>query len=182
VARGNRGRWVALDYVVTRRDIERAYDCIRDEMTRLYGKSGLPVAAAYHGLQRVNRHSFYAPANDFGWANLFVNAPAKRYGANEFTGVFAPGSTIVKESFVFDVDGSVGVGPLFYMIKMQPGFNAESGDWKFVEADLDDHVAETKGVNGEATARCIVCHGKRRTQDCLFFIKPHPKFAKMPEK
>ena len=42
---------------------------------------------------------------------------------------------IVKESFIFDINGYISVGPLFYIVKMEDGFNKASNDWKFVEVD-----------------------------------------------
>ena len=78
---------------------------------------------------------------------------------------------IVKESFVFDIDGKITVGPLFYMEKMEKGFNKSSNDWKFVEVDLEGTYVETVKFNPAATQKCISCHGKRKKTDFLYFIK-----------
>jgi len=164
-------KWIALDYVIAENDVVAAYKCISEEMFNTYKKSKLEVALTFRNWLQVNKISFYAPANDFGWGNVFVNKIADKYKKNEYVSSFDKGSVIVKESFVFDIDGKITVGPLFYMLKMEKGFNKSSNDWKFVEVGLDGTHVETAKFNPAATQKCISCHGKRKKTDFLYFIK-----------
>jgi len=164
-------KWIALDYVITENDVVAAYKCISEEMLNIYKKSKLEVALNFRNWLRVNKISFYAPANDFGWGNVYVNRIANKYKENKYISNFDKGSVIVKESFVFDINGTISVGPLFYMMKMEKRFNKASNDWKFVEVDLDGTHVETVRSNPAATQNCIGCHGKRSNSDFLYFIK-----------
>lgn len=165
------GKWVALDQVISETDLEVAYDCISSVMLDYYQLSNLNVSYKYRDWTKVNDISFYAPANDFGWANIYVNDKAKKYAANKYISDFEIGGIIVKESFTFDIKGGVDSGPLFFMEKMKPGYNPSSNDWKFVEVNLDGSFSETGGQNSELTQRCIQCHKRRKQSDFLFFIK-----------
>ena len=169
-AKINIGKWVALDFVIDERDLRDAYSCISDEMLSAYKNSKLNITYKYRNWLRVNNISVYAPANDFGWANVFVNKPAEKYSENVFNSQFAAGSVIVKESFIFDVNGDISIGPLFYMEKMQKEFNPNSGDWKFVEVNVDGSYSETNGMGSETTVNCIECHSRRKDTDYLFFL------------
>ena len=171
LARNISGKWIALDYVITEKDVVAAYKCISEEMLHIYKKSKLEVALNFRNWLRVNKISFYAPANDFGWGNVYVNRIADKYKENKYISSFDKGSVIVKESFVFDINGTISVGPLFYMMKMEKRFNKASNDWKFVEVDLDGTHVETVRSNPAATQNCIGCHGKRSNSDFLYFIK-----------
>ena len=166
------GRWIALDSVISEKNLFDAYGCIANKMMTLYKKSKLDVVSKYRNWMKVNKVSFFAPANDFGWGNIFVNDIAKKYKKNQFIGEFSEGSIIVKESFIFDIDGYITVGPLFYMKKMEKGFNKKSNNWKFVEVDLDGSFIETSKSDPLSTKRCIKCHGKREGSDFLYFINP----------
>ena len=170
-ARKKSGKWVALDYVITKKDLVAAYKCISKEILNTYTKIDFGAALNFRDWLKVNEVSFYAPANDFGWANIFVNKTAEKYKINKYISEFDKGSIIVKESFVFDINGYVSVGPLFYMVKMEEGFNTESNNWKFVEVSYDGTLVETNRSDPKATQRCIKCHGKRKTTDFLYFIK-----------
>ena len=167
------GKWIALDYVITEKDVVSAYKCISEEMLHIYKNSKLQVALNFRNWLRVNKISFYAPANDFGWGNVYVNRIADKYKENKYISNFDKGSVIVKESFLFDINGGISVGPLFYMMKMEKGFNKESNDWKFVEVDLDGTHVETVRSNTAATQKCIECHGRKINSDFLYFIKPN---------
>jgi hypothetical protein len=170
-ARRTAGRWVALDHILNKNDVRRAYGCISDAMLKSYQRTDLEIPNIYRGWLRANENIFYAPANNYGWANIFVNKKAIKYKNSKYKSKFEVGSIIIKESFVFDIEGNVSVGPFFYMEKMNTDFNKESEDWKFLEIFDDGTYAETGGVNSAKTGRCIRCHQKRRTSDFLFFIK-----------
>jgi hypothetical protein len=170
-SRKKSGKWIALDYIISRKDVVAAYKCISEEMLNTYKKMGFRVALNFRNWLKVNEVSFYAPANDFGWGNIFVNKIAEKYKINKYISDFEKGSIIVKESFVFDINGYISVGPLFYMEKMEKGFNIESNDWKFVEVNYDGTLIETNRLDPKATQRCIKCHGKRKNTDFVYFIK-----------
>ena len=142
-ARKKSGTWIALDYIITKKDIAAAYKCISKEILNTYRKSDSRVALNFRNWLKVNKISFYAPANDFGWGNIFVNKIAEKYEINKYISDFSKGSIIVKESFVFATNGYISVSPLFYMVKMEKGFNIASNDWKFVEVNYDGTLVET---------------------------------------
>jgi hypothetical protein len=167
----NRGRWIALDRVITQSDLIYAYNCISENMLSVYKKSNSDVVLNYRKWLKVNKISFYAPANNFGWGNVFVNKIAEKYKLKKYISDFEKGSIIAKESFVFDLQGNILVGPLFYMVKMKKGFNEISNDWKFVEVGLDGSLIETIRSNKDLTRRCIQCHSTQRSKDFLYFIK-----------
>ena len=73
LARKKSGKWIALDHVITKKNVADAYECISKEMLNAYKKSKLDVALIFRNWLKVNKISFYAPANDFGWGNIFVN-------------------------------------------------------------------------------------------------------------
>lgn len=167
----NSGRWIALDKVISEKNLKTAYDCLSEYMLRVYQKNELEIPFKYRNWKRVNKVSFYAPANDFGWVNVFVNRQAEKYSLNRFSSKFTEGSIIVKEGFTFDISGRVDVGPLFYMTKMGKGYNKGSNNWKFTEVNVDGSYAETGGHNSELTIRCVKCHSRRKDSDYLFFLK-----------
>lgn len=165
------GRWIALDKVISAKDLEDAYECLSDKMLKVYQNGKLDVPQKYRNWKRVNDVSFYAPANDFGWVNVFVNRTADKYSLNRYISEFKEGSIIVKEGYTFDISGRSDIGPLFYMEKMKQGYNEESRDWKFTEVDVDGTYAEMGGHNSELTKRCVKCHTRRQDSDFLFFLK-----------
>jgi len=166
----NIGKWVALDRVITSSDLIYAYDCIEKYMLKAYKNSPSDIVPKYRGWLKVNKSIFYAPANDYGWGNIFVNNKAEKYKYNKYISDFEKGSIIVKESFVFDLRGKISPGPLFYMLKMGKGFNKISNDWKFVEVGSDGSFIETNDSDKEATKRCIHCHSAKMKNDFLFFL------------
>jgi hypothetical protein len=165
------GRWIALDKIISARDLEATYECLSDKMLKIYQKEQLEVPQKYRTWKRVNDVSFYAPANDFGWVNVFVNREADKYSLNKYTSEFKEGSIIVKEGYTFDISGRSDIGPLFYMEKMKQGYNEESNDWKFTEVNVDGTYAEMGGHDSELTKRCVKCHTRRKDSDFLFFLK-----------
>ena len=168
---GKRGRWIALDYAIKPTDVREGYKCISSKMENAYKKSGLEVASHFRKWMKVNEKSFYAPANNYGWANIFVNDHASKYKLNRFVSKFTEGSIIAKESFVFDLEGRIEIGPLFFMVKMHDGYNPSANDWKFVEVELNGQ-SDSSDENASAdNQRCIHCHSKRKSSDFLYFIK-----------
>ena len=167
----NSGRWIALDKVISTNDLKVTYECLSEEMLKSYQRRKLKVPLEYRKWDRVNDVSFYAPANDFGWVNVFVNSYARKYSLNRYTSKFKEGSIIVKEGYTFDISGRADIGPLFYMEKMKKGFNKDSNDWKFTEVNVDGTYAEMGGHNSELTKRCVKCHTRRKDSDFLFFLK-----------
>jgi len=169
--RKNSGRWIALDKVISIKDLKTAYGCLSEDMLRVYQKKKLEIPFKYRNWKRVNKVAFYAPANDFGWVNVFVNRKAEKYSLNKYTSEFDVGSIIVKEGYTFDISGRADIGQLFYMEKMKNGFNAGGNNWKYTEINADGSYAETGGHNTDLTKRCIECHDRRKDTDFLYFLK-----------
>ena len=80
-----------------------------EEMLNIYKKSKLEVALNYRSWLRVNKIGFYAPANNFGWGNVYVNRISNKYKDNKYISSFDKESVIVKEIFLFDINGTISV-------------------------------------------------------------------------
>jgi hypothetical protein len=83
-----------------------------------------------------------------------------------------PGAMIVKDSFTVTGQGAILTGPLFLMEKMDAGFNARDGDWRYMMIGPDGTIAGLSGgVNSRNVEFCAECHNAAPTShDRLFFM------------
>jgi hypothetical protein len=89
----------------------------------------------------------------------------------ENAGILPAGAIIAKDSFVVAKDGSLTLGPLFVMEKMEKGFSYVSGDWRYSMVMPDgSFFGETNGENAERVEFCIGCHLAREKYDHLYFV------------
>ena len=89
----------------------------------------------------------------------YANEWAKAYGAFENAGTFPAGSALAKPSFSVKGNGKASLGPLFLMEKMEAGFNAASGDWRYTMIMPNGSVfGTTNGKNSKKVEFCIGCH------------------------
>jgi hypothetical protein len=72
------------------------------------------------------------------------------------------GATIVKEKYWNEKDPK----PSAYtaMIKREPGFDAEHGDWEYLHVELGEKPVVTRGV----IKSCVQCHSIAKEKDYLF--------------
>jgi hypothetical protein len=110
------------------------------------------------------------------------HAPSVRYFANESawvhlredgTGPLPSGATIVKEKWLSNSDGLRALIAYAAMIKREPGYDPDRGDWEYVYVELTD---DGERVQRGKLQTCIDCHARARPTDYLF--RTHLKDAK----
>ena len=79
-------------------------------------------------------------------------------------------TVLAKDSFLVRPNGKMGAGPLFLMEKMVVGFNAESGDWRYMLILPNGRTPGAAG--GKSSAKmgfCIECYAIEEEADSSFF-------------
>ena len=100
------------------------YNCLLAEMKTAYAKSDNPVAVSYTEWPRYSIRAYQSATHGGRFAQNYANPAAKNYGKWEKAGTMPAGAILAKDTFALKNNGSVSVGPLFLMEKMQAGFNA----------------------------------------------------------
>ena len=123
-----------------------------------YNAATGPYPSGTHGGRYVNNY-----ADDHG---------DYRYKKFEESGTMPFGSVLAKDSFQVSGNGKVSVGPLFVMEKMGDGFNANTGNWRYVMIMPNGSVfGATNGKNSKGVAFCAECHNAvGEDQDYMFFL------------
>lgn len=95
-------------------------------------------------------------------AKFFANPAAERGLAADLKSAMPVGATIVKEKYANAQDAK----PTEYaaMIKREPGFDKEHGDWEYVFVKLGEKPVVTRG----AIQSCVQCHSLAKKKDYLF--------------
>lgn len=154
-------------------EAERIYAGILDDMIRAYSLSQDPDARAYRRWQRFNSSAYPSGPHGTRYVSVYGNGFARSYGEAEGGQIMPAGAVLVKDSFaVADSDGDAFVGPLFVMEKMAPGFNADSGDWRYSMIMPDgSFFGRTGGDNAHKVEFCVTCHREAGAEnDYLFFV------------
>ena len=123
--------------------------------------------------QTFNTAPYVSATHGGRYVNNAANAvAAAAYGRYEDVGKAPAGSLLAKNSFVVMPNGKVAIGPLFTMTKMDAGWYAESGDWRYAMVMPDGSTwGVTKGKNSKGMQFCIDCHSAvGDDQDHLFFL------------
>lgn len=151
---------------------EAIYRAIRDRLTAAYGMSNDPVAQAYVTWRRLNRHPYQSAQHGDRYVNNYANDIARNYGPSRISGPLPVGSQVAKDSFIVTRAGDILMGPLALMEKMPPGFDAATGDWRYMMIDANGNVVGmTGGLNADRMKFCNECHVKAPPgQDRLFFV------------
>lgn len=156
---------------VTDDEAAAAYACVLPQLTENLGKSDEPGAKDYRGWTRVNTVPYESTTHGGRFVNNFANNAGGAYATFEDAGVMPKGTIIVKDSFGVDKTGAVKAGPLFTMMKMEEGFNAESQDWRYALIfPSGELMGATGGKNSEGVGFCAGCHLGAEAQDSLFFL------------
>jgi hypothetical protein len=94
------------------------------------------------------------------WANSGAEAGIASRGSP----AFAPGSVIVKEKYAGPQASEATLVALGIMIKREPGFDADSGDWDYA------YYEPALGVvrSAEQTSYCAGCHARAEATDYVF--------------
>lgn len=150
---------------------ETVYQQIRGEMAAGYSLSRMPDLRGYLKWRRFNKAPYRSATHGARYVNNYSNQAGEAYGRFEEAGVLPQGAILVKDSFTATAGGGIYPGPIFVMEKMEPGFNAKSGDWRYTMIMPDGSVfGETKGISSEYVEFCIGCHAGRAKYDHLFFL------------
>ncbi len=128
-------------------------------MQAAYAKSNNPVAASYASYKAYSQHAYVSATHGERYVENYGNKVAAPYGKYENAGKMPVGSKLAKPSFSVKGNGSAAVGPLFVMEKMQPGFHADSEDWRYTMIMPNGSIAGTTGGKGSKNVQfCIGCH------------------------
>ncbi|MHA1154083.1 MAG: cytochrome P460 family protein [Alphaproteobacteria bacterium] len=136
-----------------------AYDCLLNEMKAAYAKSGNDIAVSYANWPRYSKQAYQSGTHGGRYVQNYANAKARAYGAYEQAGQMPVGSVLAKDSFAVQPNGRVSGGPLFLMEKMNAGFNADTGNWRYTMIMPNGSVFGTTGGAGGAKLQfCADCH------------------------
>ncbi|MFQ5533736.1 MAG: cytochrome P460 family protein [Sphingomonadales bacterium] len=155
------------------------YEKLVKSLSAGYAKSGDPSAKSYYssnwfkGWSRFNKVPYVSDTHGARLVNNYANGTAKKaYGKYEEAGVMPVGSILAKDSFRVTPKGETQPGPLFLMEKMEAGFSAETGDWRYTLITPTGMIyGITKGKGDANVAFCVECHSAvGEEQDHLFFL------------
>ncbi len=135
------------------------YDCLMRELKAAYAKSDNKVAVSYMSWARYSTQAYQSGTHGGRYVQNYGNAAARAYGAYEKAGTMPAGAILAKDSFAVTPKGKASVGPLFLMEKMNAGFNAGTGDWRYTMIMPNGSVFGTTGGKGGAKMQfCADCH------------------------
>ena len=158
---------------ITSAEAAAAYACLLGELKAAYAKAGLGVVKDYDRWTNANTAPYVSDTHGGRLVNNYANSQGGYlYVKFEDSGTMPAGSVLAKDSFVAQPDGRLAIGPLFVMEKMNDGFNAESGDWRYTMVMPDGSVfGRTKGAGAASVEFCNACHAATaETQDYMFFL------------
>ena len=136
-----------------------AYDCLLNDLKVAYAKSGSDIAVSYADWPRYSKQAYLSATHGGRYVQNYANAKARAYGAYENAGLMPSGSVLAKDSFGVKAGGQVSPGPLFLMEKMNAGFNAGTGNWRYTMIMPNGSVFGTTGGAGSAKMQfCADCH------------------------
>ena len=99
-----------------------------------------------------------------GIREVYVNNLGKDVSTGAADYPYPEGSVIVKEAFKADSSGAKGaLSSITVMVKREMGYDAENGDWEYVNVRPDLRV-RAQGRIG----MCINCHGAAVLDDFVF--------------
>ncbi len=158
---------------LTNAEAAAAWDCMMPDLKAAYAKSGHPVAVAFADWRAFSTVAYPSGTHGNRYVQNFANGIGQAaYGRYEDVGKAPVGLQVAKPSMTVTGNGEVGVGPLFLMEKMNAGFNAGSGDWRYTMIMPNGSVfGETLGEGSANVQFCVDCHGAvADAQDNLFFL------------
>lgn len=145
---------------------EEAYQCMMDQMAEAYGAADNEIAQNYQDWERFNTLAYKSATHGGRWVNNYAGSEAAEvYGNWENIEDFPVGGQLAKDSMVFQEDGSVAVGPLFLMTKLEEGASEGTGDWEYQLVTPAGQVNE-----GEGLQFCADCHMNTSQTDSLLFV------------
>ena len=141
-------------------------------MAKGYAKSGNQWAASYQNWRNVAAQPYVSDTHGARYVNNYANdVGADNYSLFEEAGPAPAGTVLAKDSFMVRANGNVGAGPLFLMEKMESGFNADTGDWRYTLIMPNGRVIGTTGGKGaKNVVFCAECHLGVEEHDSRFFL------------
>ena len=151
---------------------DRIYRDMARDLADIYGLSGDAAAGVYQKWRRYNTSPYLSVTHGQRYVNNYANALARDYGRFEQSGPFPLGAIIAKDSVAVTKAGGIFAGPLFLMEKMNAGFNADSGNWRYTMILPNGSVFGTTGGAGGAKVQfCVECHISVAPEvDSMFFM------------
>lgn len=156
---------------LTDQEARDAHECLMEAMRRGLSASRLDVAREFADWQRFSTGPYRSKDHNGRYVSNFVNGvAAENYAKYEASVEFPVGSVLAKDSFVVSDSGRVLFGALSVMEKMEPGFNPDSGDWRYTLILPDGRVfGRTGSSDAYAVEFCQECHVESG-QDHVFFL------------
>jgi hypothetical protein len=154
----------------TASELRGAFACISAHLDPAYSQSGHVLARGYSDWTQITATPFFSEAIGGRYGVVYANARALGRGGpiNQFDRGFAVGSTLGVPTFTVSEGGRVDGGPLILVEKMEPGFFALQGNWRYTIVDVDGHVAAaTRGANEENVS---ICPGCTHSQTDLLYV------------
>ncbi len=150
----------------------KVYDCLSKELKAAYAKSDNKVAVSYASWPRYSKQPYTSATHGGRYVQNYANKTGRAYGNFEKAGTMPKGTALAKDSFAVAADGKVSAGPLFIMEKMDAGFNADSGDWRYTMVMPNGSVfGTTKGAGDDKVQFCAACHlGLAADMDSMLFL------------
>ncbi len=137
-----------------------AYSCIQGQMASVYRASGHVLVRDFNTWTRITGTPFSSDAIGGRYGVVYANGRTLGHDlpVNHFDRGFAVGSTLAVSTFTITEDGTVEGGPLIFVEKMEPGFFALQGNWRYTIVGTDGRVeAATRGANEESVSICVGC-------------------------
>ncbi len=157
---------------LTDAEAREAYACIGAVMAEGYAKSGNRWAVSYRSWRNVAARPYVSDTHGARFVNNYANdVGADNYSLFEEAGPAPAGTVLAKDSFTVGAGGRVGAGPFFLMEKMEAGFNADTGDWRYTLIMPNGRTIGTTGGKGAARVGfCADCHLGVEEYDSRFFL------------
>lgn len=155
-------------------DIDRLYDCVKDDLAAGYAKEGHPVGSVYRDWQATSTGPAAPGPHGDRFLYTFANdtAFADYVSYRDDGGWSMPvGSVLAKESYTLTKEGAPRKGPLFVMTKVAGGEADEFGNWVY-------SAVQPNGKNmGIKQSFCHDCHQAFADQDSLGFPDTDVRFS-----
>jgi len=150
----------------------KVYDCLSKGLRAAYAKSDNKVAVSYSSWSRYSKQPYVSATHGSRYVQNYANKTGRAYGNFEKAGIMPKGTALAKDSFAVAANGKVSPGPLFIMEKMNAGFNAESGDWRYTMVMPNGSVfGTTKGAGDANVQFCYACHmALAEDTDSMLFV------------
>jgi len=131
----------------------------------------LPVdVSSWQSWTKVNGQTFPSKSHQKVMVDVYVSKEhADAYAALQ--GSMPVGMALVKAQYADDGGQKGAAKNLTVMVKMEPGFDPEHGDWYYGVYSFDGKKAMLEGKSDGKTAMCVNCHDTADV-DYVFGTKP----------